>query len=72
MLFQQHDDDLLADHIDRLLQDKDMATRLAMNAQKKVKRFHTVEHRVQQILEWLRSGREPDYGDASTRRSYRK
>jgi GT2 family glycosyltransferase/2-polyprenyl-3-methyl-5-hydroxy-6-metoxy-1,4-benzoquinol methylase/tetratricopeptide (TPR) repeat protein len=62
LLYPKDDPSILATHIDRLLQDPDFANQIVANARRKLRRFHTVEKRVQQILEWLQTGLAPSYG----------
>lgn len=54
--------DQLAVHLDRLRRDEPFARQLATNARQKLLRYHTLEHRTRQILDWLDTGRQPDYG----------
>ena len=46
----------LTAHIQHVLSDLDFAQQIADNARRKVKRFHTTEKRVQQILHWVETG----------------
>ncbi|KHD05936.1 hypothetical protein PN36_11480 [Candidatus Thiomargarita nelsonii] len=43
----------LATQIERVLSDPDFGERIAQNARNKVRRFHTTEKRVQQIVHWV-------------------
>jgi len=52
----------LAAQIQRILSDPGFAQQLVQNARQKVRRFHTAEKRVQQILHWVESGEVPTYG----------
>jgi len=54
--------DELAAQIERVLSDSDFAQQLAQNARKKIKQWHTIEKRVEQILHWVDSGEVPTYG----------
>jgi glycosyltransferase involved in cell wall biosynthesis len=67
----QHDEEILlypageptqlAEQLRRVLADRALGARLVRNARNKVKRFHTVEHRVRQILDWLTAGATPAF-----------
>jgi hypothetical protein len=59
LLFHRQRPDQLADQLRRLQAEPAYGDRIANNARRKLKRFHTVEHRVQQILDWTTRGREP-------------
>ncbi len=52
----------LADHIRHVVSDLDFGQQLATNARHKIRRFHTMERRVEQILAWIETGEEPSYG----------
>jgi hypothetical protein len=54
--------DQLTAHLQRLQRDEPFARQLAANARTKLLRFHTLEHRTRQVLDWLETGRAPDYG----------
>ncbi|MEN8220438.1 MAG: glycosyltransferase [Pseudomonadota bacterium] len=53
----------LATQIERVLSDPDFGERIAQNARNKVRRFHTTEKRVQQILHWVETDEAQDYSD---------
>jgi hypothetical protein len=61
LLFDRHQPEQLADHLRRLQADPALGQRIAENARRKIKRFHTVERRVAQILDWTTRGVEPVY-----------
>ena len=63
LLFNQDKPEELAAQIDRLQKDPAFAHQLAENARQKVLRYHTAEIRVRQILDWIKDGTEPDYGE---------
>ncbi|MDP3027962.1 MAG: glycosyltransferase [Deltaproteobacteria bacterium] len=63
LLYNQHDPTSLARQIERLRNDHTFALEIANNAAEKVARHHTTEHRVAQILHWIETGREADYGE---------
>jgi glycosyltransferase involved in cell wall biosynthesis/2-polyprenyl-3-methyl-5-hydroxy-6-metoxy-1,4-benzoquinol methylase len=63
LLFDESKPEQLANHIRRLQNDTDFACRIADNALQKVRKFHTVEKRIQQVLEWIETGAEPDFGE---------
>lgn len=52
----------LAERIRSLQRDPDFGRRIADNARERVLRHHTAENRVRQILDWIHTGSEPDYG----------
>lgn len=62
MLFPPDDPAALASQIDRILQDKSFARAIGTRGQHKLLTHHTAEQRAQHILEWIDSGKEPDYG----------
>ncbi len=51
----------LVEHLHRLLKDAAFARRIARNAQEKLRRSHTTEIRVRQILNWIATGKDPVY-----------
>lgn len=51
----------LAEHLLRIKKEPAYAATIAANATAKLKRFHTIEIRVKQILEWIESGKKPVY-----------
>jgi SAM-dependent methyltransferase len=55
----------LAVHIRRLQQEPEWARQLAVRAQAKVAAFHTIEKRIRQVLDWVATGLEPDYGESA-------
>jgi len=61
LLYSASEPEQLAEHIRRLLADPNLANRIATNAARKLKLFHTTEKRVSQVLDWIESGKEPDY-----------
>lgn len=61
LLFQQDNPGALAQQIDRVLHDRPFAESLARQAQDTIRRHHTAERRLQATLDWIRSGKEPDY-----------
>ena len=66
LVYPKDDPSVLAEHIQRVIQEPEFGRQVAMNARNKLLRFHTMERRVCQILEWLDSGREPHYTDEET------
>jgi len=64
LLFSKDDPTQLATHIQRILREPDLGHRIAENALHKLKHFHTIEKRIQQVLTWVETGIEPDYADA--------
>src|SRR5262249_13529020 len=63
LLFAKDDPSQLVDQIRRVLNDDTLSRKLIVNARRKLRRFHTLEFRVQQILEWLDHDRTPCYTD---------
>lgn len=52
--------------LDRVLHDRALAQRIAANAQRKMRRYHTSERRLADTLRWIESGERPDYGIAQS------
>lgn len=63
LVYPKDDPTVLADHIQRVIQEPEFGRQVAVNARNKLLRFHTMERRVAQLLDWLDSGREPIYTD---------
>ena len=61
LLFRPDDQAQFADHVNRLVADRAFTTRIAEQALDCVRRHHTIEKRVGQILAWVETGREPSY-----------
>jgi|GEM_PF-786031 len=53
----------LAEHIQHIQREPAFGQMLARNALAKMRRFHTEEKFVADIIKWIDSGLEPDYGD---------
>src|SRR5438046_10747990 len=53
LLFPNNDPHRLAGELERVFQDRNLAQRLVTNARKKLRKFHTSELRVRQILDWV-------------------
>lgn len=51
----------LANHIQQVSSDPAFGKWIAENARRKLRRFHTIEKRVQQILNWIETGETPKY-----------
>lgn len=62
LLYERSDPGRLAEHIRAIQRDHEFGLWIAENARQKVLRYHTSEIRVRQILTWLQTGDEPDYG----------
>ncbi|MCC6141056.1 MAG: glycosyltransferase [Nitrospira sp.] len=62
LTFSKDDPAVLAGMLERLVQDQPLADRIARAAQAKIQRYHTAEIRIRQTLDWIDSGRQPDYG----------
>lgn len=52
----------LAGHIERVIANPAFAQHVAESARRKVSAFHTTEHRVRQLLDWVAGGDAPTYG----------
>lgn len=63
LFFGSHDPDAIASHIRHLQQEPEWALQLAERAQDKVIRFHTTEKRVAQVLDWIATEKNPEYGE---------
>jgi len=61
LLYPRQSAEALAEAIQRLRTDPPLARRIAENATRKAERFHTIEHRVAQIFEWIDTGRQPEF-----------
>lgn len=66
LLFAPDDPGVLASQIDRILTDKQFARTIGASGQRKLLTYHTAERRLQDILQWLDTGKEPDYGIGPT------
>jgi glycosyltransferase involved in cell wall biosynthesis len=65
LLFSRDVPTQLAEHIRHIRREPGFAQQLVERARRKLRRFHTLEKRVQHILRWLEAGDEPDYDDGS-------
>ena len=65
LLFDHDRPDQLAEHARRVIDDETLGRRMTEVARAKLRRFHTVEHRTGQILEWLDNGATPDFGEGA-------
>ncbi len=63
LLFQRDQPAQLAEHIRHLQNDPQFARRLTKHARAKVLRYHTLDHRIRQTLDWIQTGCQPDFGD---------
>lgn len=61
LLFSRDEPEELARHLRRLLATPELGTKIAENARRKILRFHTIEHRVKQILDWIACDVTPRY-----------
>jgi glycosyltransferase involved in cell wall biosynthesis len=61
LLFSKDDPGQLTAHIKKLINDPAMGQEMVKNAREKVLRYHTIEKRVEQILQWTIHGQEPEY-----------
>jgi hypothetical protein len=61
LLFDRHQPEHLAEHLRRLRAEPALGQTIAENARRKIRRLHTIERRVAQILDWTTRGVEPVY-----------
>ncbi len=61
LLYSASEPEQLAEQIRQVLADPHFANRIAANALCKLKHLHTTEVRINQVLEWIESGNEPNY-----------
>jgi spore maturation protein CgeB len=61
LLFDRDAPEQLAEHIRRIQREPGFGAQVAERALNKVRRFHTAEQRVKQILSWVEGGTEPVY-----------
>jgi hypothetical protein len=61
LLYSKADPMQLAEHIRHTLADPHFAQRLAANARQKLRRYHTMEHRMKDILVWIDTGKSATY-----------
>ena len=61
--FDRDNPEQLANHIKFLQENPKEACRIAENARQKILKHHTAEVRMQQVLDWIEFGTEPDYGE---------
>ena len=62
LLYSNDNPHQLAEHIKRIIAEPCYAYRISSNARRKIERYHTVEKRVQEILNWLENGDIQNYG----------
>ncbi len=63
LFFRRNQPAQLAAHIRRLQQEPEWARQLAARAQAKVAAFHSIEKRIRQVLDWVATGLQPEYGE---------
>jgi hypothetical protein len=56
LLFDGNSPEQLSDHLHRLHREPEFGVQLANNALQRLRRLHTAEHRVRQILDWTENG----------------
>jgi len=61
LLYRDNEPMQVVEHIQHILSDPSFGTRIAANARRKIKCFHTSEKRAQQILNWVENGVIPRY-----------
>lgn len=69
VLFPAHSLQGLAERIEHVVSDPTRADAIGASGQRKLLTYHTAERRMQQVLEWIESGKEPDYGIAGGEQS---
>lgn len=69
VLFSDHSPQSLAERIEYVLSDPKRADAIGASGQRKLLTYHTAERRMQQVLEWIHTGQEPDYGIATEKQS---
>ncbi len=62
LFFSPDSPDSLRDLLDRVIRDDTFAGSIARKAQRKLRTYHTSEHRMAQTLSWIETGQQPDYG----------
>lgn len=62
LFFDKNNPQQLAVQIRRIQSDHNFSQRITQNALKKIKAFHTIEKRVEQIIKWIKNGQQPYYG----------
>jgi GT2 family glycosyltransferase/tetratricopeptide (TPR) repeat protein/protein-L-isoaspartate O-methyltransferase len=62
VLFDKDDPQSLARRLHRLLADDGLRQSMATRAQDRLRTFHTAERRLQDTLQWIGTGAEPNYG----------
>jgi GT2 family glycosyltransferase/glycosyltransferase involved in cell wall biosynthesis/2-polyprenyl-3-methyl-5-hydroxy-6-metoxy-1,4-benzoquinol methylase/Flp pilus assembly protein TadD len=62
LFFSPDSPDSLRDLLDRVIHDDTFADAIAQKAQRKLRAYHTSEHRMAQTLCWIETGQQPDYG----------
>ncbi|TKB82891.1 MAG: glycosyltransferase family 1 protein [Nitrospira sp.] len=62
LFFSPDSPDSLRDLLDRVIHDDTFAGAIARKAQRKLRAYHTSEHRMAQTLSWIETGQQPDYG----------
>ncbi|MBH0190059.1 MAG: glycosyltransferase, partial [Nitrospira sp.] len=62
LFFSPDSPDSLRDLLDRVIHDDTFADAIARKAQRKLRAYHTSEHRMAQTLRWIETGQQPDYG----------
>lgn len=66
LLFSKDDPEQLGRHILRIQQEPEFAKYLSTNARNKILAYHTTEKRLCQIIKWIETGEEPNYGIESS------
>jgi len=70
LLFDESKPEELANHTRRVQNDTDFARHVAENALQKVRVFHTIEERIQQVLGWIGTGVEPAFGEVEENQEF--
>jgi hypothetical protein len=61
LLYQRGRCDELKTAVERIVNDRQFARQVTLAATRKIRRFHTTERRTADILDWVESGRVPEY-----------
>jgi len=64
LFFDPHSPESLLRQIQKIQQDPEFSRFIAGNALEKIRRYHTSEVRVHQILQWIETGIEQEYGES--------
>lgn len=63
LLFSRYKPEVLAGHLARLRENPQEGAGIALKSLDKIRRYHTLELRTRQVLNWIETGLEPSYGE---------